>query len=204
MISYKAVDNIFAIQDILPENVNPIKVAEMFVRTIDLEKTKVLRAAINGNKYTNETPQNDNTYYNTKGNRTTHKRGPYKKGDVGETDEPIDVVLRVAIYKERIIDIWRRLGEDLFTGSDIKKYLLDYYGVRIRETTAYNKQRGYVEYMKKNGFIKEVNSFNKAKVYKFISAPFGAEPAAKAEFDPEDAQKRKLIELSTMRDGMRV
>lgn len=178
-------NEVFCVRDNYPPELNPVRVAKNFMEVIDPKKTQLLRK-VQGDKLEGMT-----------GIKSDIKHSRNRKSTIDEIGEPITHQGLIAIYEAMIRAIYRKFGgANRFTLNELVGYFQERYkGLSIHTNT--NKARAYVTYMKNEGIISEHKIFGRSKLYRFEAAPYGEQPAAKAEFDYEYAKEnfRKESEL---------
>lgn len=171
------------IRNDIPEGLDPVQVIINYLKVVDIEGTKLLQRMRNPQK-----PASD----------ANHKKGD-RRPNLPEPGPSMGKYHAMRIYKDRVIDLYRKLPET-FSSAEIFEYFQNCYSpITCSPETARNKVYAYTNFLIDNAMLKKVGRENKTFIYRFTAPPFGAVKPAQAEFDSEYMKKQKALELEAMR-----
>lgn len=199
----KMKDEIIVVRENLPEDITAealISAATRFFKLFNIKRSVMLNKAI----VKPEEPKKSNNDLIVGSNlRGKHAKIKLQINDgFAEDGESVGMIANMTLYKNRIIEFYRK-NPECFDTDTIKKYIMAVYD-GIADATADNRGRGYVRFMLDQGYIKSTAKTCRGRraSYEFIKAPYDEPLPAQAEFDPEYEKERKLRELDAMRREM--
>ena len=177
-----------------PSHLNAVKVARDFLAVYDIKKSVMLRKVKSGSVDTPAIASNNPPRKYKK--REYISRPGFPEMKINEPEDFYTKVNSVALYKEKIIGIYRKMPEK-FTSIDVVDYISSVYP-ELAIPSRHTKARAYLKYCV-NEDLFEVTRSGKRLFYKFTTAPFNTEKPAQSDFDPVVMHDQKLRELDMMR-----
>lgn len=210
--------DIFVVRDDVPKDLDPVKAAIDFIRIFDVRRTALIRklkpvptpSTLPIPEPTTKSITVSKEEKDFKPNKRNKSFEEYKKNSYSKSKglalrnkmTEIEKVGSIIIYEEIVSLIYKKT-KDPFTMKDVINIILGVY-TNNSEVSANNKTRSYIQWLIKEGFItSSIKSKGASTGYRreftFLKAPFNAERPMQADFNPEDMQKQKELELLTAR-----